>query len=158
MFRHGVSGLTINSAGNIPEAAADFLASAIGWALHKQTWVDRDATRLRGEAPNARPLVAGSVLSRLAHCHAIARIGTIAADHLSHVQRSFFTRAGIERVIHATRIGLQAIPDCSLLSLGLENALITISRRSFLAELYKNSNLHPIIPLVEMIYSRDSTV
>jgi hypothetical protein len=40
----------------------------------------------------------------------------------------------------------------------LENAFNTISRRNFLAELYKNLNLHPIIPLVEMIYSRDSTV
>jgi hypothetical protein len=48
--------------------------------------------------------------------------------------------------------------DCSLLSLDQENAFNTISRRSFLAELYKNPDLHPIIPLVEMIYSRDSTV
>jgi hypothetical protein len=40
----------------------------------------------------------------------------------------------------------------------MENALNTISRRSFLAELYKNPDLHPIFPLVEMIYSRDSTV
>jgi hypothetical protein len=39
------------SAGDIPETAADFLASATGWALQKQTWVDRDATRLRGETP-----------------------------------------------------------------------------------------------------------
>jgi hypothetical protein len=39
-----------------------------------------------------------------------------------------------------------------------ENAFNTISRRSFLAELYKNPDLHPIIPLVEMTYSRDSTV
>jgi hypothetical protein len=42
--------------------------------------------------------------------------------------------------------------------LGLGNAFNTISRRSFLAELYKNPDLRPIIPLVEMIYSRDSTV
>jgi hypothetical protein len=70
-------------AGNIPEAAADFLASATGWALHKQTGVDRDATRLRGEAPKLRPLGAGSVLSRLAHCHAIARIASVAADHMA---------------------------------------------------------------------------
>jgi hypothetical protein len=40
----------------------------------------------------------------------------------------------------------------------MENAFDTISRRSFLAELYNNPDLHPIIPLVEMIYSRDSTV
>jgi hypothetical protein len=38
------------------------------------------------------------------------------------------------------------------------NAFKTISRRSFLADLYKNPDLHPIIPLVEMIYSRDSNV
>jgi hypothetical protein len=44
-------------------------------------------------------------------------------------------------------------------SLDLENAFNTISRRSFLAELYKNHDLHPIIPLVEMMYSsRESTV
>ena len=142
------------SAGNIPEAAAEFLVSANGWALHKQTRVDRDATRHRGEACKVCPLAAGSVLSRLAHCHAIARIATVAADHLGHVHRSVFTKAGIERAIHTTRIGLQAIPDCNLLSLDLGNAFNTISRRSFLAELYKN----PDIPLVEMIYSRDSTV
>jgi hypothetical protein len=35
------------SDGNIPDAAAYFLASAIGWALHKETGVDRDATRLQ---------------------------------------------------------------------------------------------------------------
>jgi hypothetical protein len=145
------------SAGNIPEAAADFLASATGWALHKQTGVDRDATRLRGEAPKVRPLAAGSVLSRLAHCHAIARIAIVAANHLDYVQRSVFTKAGIERAIHTTRIGLQAILDCCLLSLDLENAFNTISRRSFLAELYKNHDLYPIFPLVEMICSRDST-
>ena len=59
------------SAGNIPDVAADFLASATGWDLHKHTGVDRDATRLRGEAPKVRPIVDGSVQSRLAHCHAI---------------------------------------------------------------------------------------
>jgi hypothetical protein len=42
--------------------------------------------------------------------------------------------------------------------LDLEKAFNTISRPSFLAELYKNPELHLIIPLVEMIYSRDSTV
>jgi hypothetical protein len=68
------------------------------------------------------------------------------------VQRSVFTKAGIERAIHTTRIGLQVVHDCNLLSLDLENAFNTISRRSFFAELYKNPNLHPIIPLVEMIY------
>jgi hypothetical protein len=40
----------------------------------------------------------------------------------------------------------------------MENAFNIISRRSFLAELYTNPDLHPNIPLVEMIYSRDSTV
>jgi hypothetical protein len=84
------------SAGNIPEAAADFLVSATGWALHKQTWVDRDATRLRGEAPKVRPLAASNVMSRLAHCHAIARIAIVAAGHLGYVQRTAFTKAGIE--------------------------------------------------------------
>jgi hypothetical protein len=97
-------------------------------------------------------------MSRLAHCHAIARIATVAADHQGHVQRSLFTKAGTERAIHTTRIGLQAIHDCNLLSLDLENAFNTIARQRFLAELYKNPDLHPIIPLVEMIYSRDSTV
>jgi hypothetical protein len=120
--------------------------------------VDRDATRLRGEAPKVRLLAAGSVLSRLAHCHAIARLASVAADHMGHEQRSVFTKDDIERAIHTTHIGLQAIPYCSLLSLDLKNTFNTISRRSFLAELYKNPNLHPIIPLIEMIYSRDSTV
>jgi hypothetical protein len=114
--------------------------------------------RLRGKAPKVRPLAAGNVLSRLAHCHAIARIATIAADHLGHVQRSILTKACIERAIYATPIGLQAILDCSFLSLDLENAFYTISRRSFIAELYKNPDLHPIIPFVERIYSWESTV
>jgi hypothetical protein len=140
------------SAGNIPEAAADFLASTTGWALQKQTGVDLDATRLRDEAPKVRPLTAGSVLSRLAHCHAIARITIVAPDHVGHVQRSVFTKDGIERAIHTTRIGLQVIFDCSLQSLDLENAFNTISRRSFLAKLYKSPDWHPIIPLVEMTY------
>jgi hypothetical protein len=83
---------------------------------------------------------------------------TFAADHLGHVQRSYFTKAGIQRAIHTTCIGLQVIHDCSLLRLDLENAFNTISRRSFFADLYKNPDLHPIIPLVEMIYRRDSTV
>jgi hypothetical protein len=77
---------------------------------------------------------------------------------MGHVQRSVFTKAGIKHAIHTTRTGLQTIPYCSLLSLDMENAFNTISRRSFLAELYKNPDLHPIIPLVDMIYSRDSTV
>jgi hypothetical protein len=82
----------------------------------------------------------------------------VAADHLGHVHRYVFTKIGIERAIHTTRIGLQTIPDCSPLCLDLENAFNTISRRSFLAELYNNHDLHPIIPLVEIVYSRDSTV
>jgi hypothetical protein len=77
---------------------------------------------------------------------------------LGHVQRSVFTKAGIERAIHTTRIGLQTILDCSLQSLDSENAFNTISGRSFLAKLYNNPDLRPIISLVEMIYSRDSTV
>jgi hypothetical protein len=40
----------------------------------------------------------------------------------------------------------------------MENVFNAISRRSFLAELHKHPDLHPIIPLVEMIYSRDSNV
>jgi hypothetical protein len=70
-------------------------------------------------------------------------------------------KVGIEHAIHTTPIGLQTILHCSLLSLDMENAINTISRRSFLAELYKNPelpDLHPIITLVEMICSRDSTV
>jgi hypothetical protein len=74
---------------------------------------------------------------------------------LGHVLRAVYTKASIERARHTTRIGSQTIPDCSLLSLDPFN---TISRRIFLAELYKNPDLHPIIPLVEMIHSRDSTV
>jgi hypothetical protein len=97
-------------------------------------------------------------MSRLAHCHAIARIATFAADHLGHVQRSVFTKIGIERAIHTTRIGLKTILYCSLMSLDLENTFNTISGRRFFAELYNNPDLHTIIPLVEMIYSRDSTV
>jgi hypothetical protein len=89
---------------NIPDATADFLASAPGWALHKQTSVDRDATRLRGEAPRVRPLAASIVLSRLAHCHDIPRIATVAADHMGHVHRSVFTKAHIKRAMHTTPI------------------------------------------------------
>jgi hypothetical protein len=125
------------SAGKIPEVTADFLATATGWAPHKQTWVDRDATRLRGEAPKVRPLVDGNVMSRVDHYHAIARIAIVAADHMGHVQKSAFTKASIERAIPPTRIGLHTILDCIDLSLDLENAFNTNSRRSFLAELYK---------------------
>jgi hypothetical protein len=77
---------------------------------------------------------------------------------MGHVRRSVFTKVGVERAIHTTRIGLQKIRDYNLQSLDLKDPFNTISRRSFLAELYKNSDLHPIIPLLEMIYSRDSTV
>jgi hypothetical protein len=150
------------SAGNIPEAAAAFVATATWWALHKQTRVDRDATRLGGEAHEVPPLAAGSVMSRLVHCYAIVRIETFAADHMGnkslYIQRSVFTEAGIKRAIHTTRIGQQAIHDGNRLSLDRENAFNTISRRRFLAQLYKNPDLHPIIPLVEMIHSRGSTV
>jgi hypothetical protein len=123
-----------------------------------QTCVDRDATRLRVDAPKDRPLAAGNVLSRLAQCHAIARIAIVATDHMGYVQRSVFTKEYIERAIHTTHIGLQTIPSCTLLSLDLENTFSTISRRSFLAELYNNPDLHHVIPLVEMMYSRDSIV
>jgi hypothetical protein len=43
------------------------------------------------------------------------------------------------------------------INLDLENAFNTISRRSFFEELYKNPDLHPIVLLVEMIYSRDDS-
>jgi hypothetical protein len=91
-------------------------------------------------------------------------MATVAADHLGHVKRSVLTKDGIERAIHIvsaivfTRIGLQTTPYCNLRSLGLENASNTISRRCYLAKLYKIPEVHPFIPLVEMIYSRDSTV
>jgi hypothetical protein len=45
-----------------------------------------------------------------------------------------------------------------LLNLDLENAFNTNFRRSFLAELYKNPDIRPMIPLVEMIYPRYSTM
>jgi hypothetical protein len=110
------------SAENIPDDAADFLASATGWALHqKQTRVDRDATCLWGHAPKVWPLDVGSVLSGLAHCHA-----NVAGDHVGHVhQRQIFSKDDIERAIHITRVGLQTISVCSLLSLDQENAFNT---------------------------------
>jgi hypothetical protein len=70
MFRHGVSGLAATRR-KYSRCYANFHASATGWVLHKQTSVDRDATRNWGEAPKNRPLAAGNVLSRLAHYHAI---------------------------------------------------------------------------------------
>jgi hypothetical protein len=146
------------SGGNLLDTAVDFLTSATWWALHKESGVNRDATRLRVEAPKARSLVDGSVLSRLARYHATERIEIVAAELLGHVQRSVFTEAGIERATHANCIGLQTIRDCNLRSLDLENALNTISSRSFLPELYLNPALHPSIPLVEMIHSWDFTV
>jgi hypothetical protein len=74
------------------------------------------------------------------------------------VQRYVFIKGGFERAIHITRIGLMAIPFCSLQSLDMENAFNTISRRRFFAELHKNPDLPRIIPLVEMICSRDCIV
>jgi hypothetical protein len=119
------------------------------WALDKHTGVDRDATRLRDKAPKVRPLIDDSVLiTRLAHYHAIARISYVAADHTGSVQRSVITKARIERAKNTTRIGLQTIQDCSLLSLDVETPSNTISRQSFRSELYKSHDLHPIIPLV----------
>jgi hypothetical protein len=141
----------------MPDAAAYFLASAIKWALHKETRVDRGATRLHGESPKVQPLASGRVLSRLSDCHAIARIAALVADHMGHVERFVFTKAGIERVT-TTCIGLHTMLDCNLRILDLENTFNTISRRAFLAELCKNPDLHPTIPLVEMIHSRDYAV
>jgi hypothetical protein len=124
------------STGNLPDAAADFLASATGWALHKESGVDRDANRFRSEALKVRLLAAGSVFSRFAQCHAITRMATIAADQMGHVQRSVFTKARIKRAIPTTRKGLHTTHDCSLLSLDMGNSRNTISRQRFLAELY----------------------
>jgi hypothetical protein len=45
-----------------------------------------------------------------------------------------------------------------LLSLDVKHALSTISRRSFVAEMYMNHDSNPIIPQAEMTYSRDSNV
>jgi hypothetical protein len=69
-----------------------------------------------------------------------------------------FTKVSIEIAVDTTHIGIQTLPDCSLLSLDLENAFSTISRLSFLAEINKYHARHPVIPLVEIIYSRDSIV
>jgi hypothetical protein len=55
-------------------------------------------------------------------------------------------------------MGLQTIPDCSRLSLDLVKRLQHHFRRSFLAELCKNPDSHPVIPFVEMIHSRDCGV
>jgi hypothetical protein len=41
---------------------------------------------------------------------------------LAHVQRSVFTKAGIERAIHTTCNGLQTISDCVLLSMDMETS------------------------------------
>jgi hypothetical protein len=60
--------------------------------------------------------------------------------HLGPVQRFVFTKAGIERLMHTTRIGLQALSDC----LDLENTFNSIFRRSFLTELFICEALHPL--------------
>jgi hypothetical protein len=65
---------------------------------------------------------------------------------MGHVQCSVFKKAGIERAISIARTGLQSILVRSLL--GLEKCVNTISRRRFLVELYKNHDIHNIIPLV----------
>jgi hypothetical protein len=36
-------------AGDLPDGAVEFRASATGWALHKQAGVEIDITRLRGD-------------------------------------------------------------------------------------------------------------
>jgi hypothetical protein len=75
------------SAGDFTGDAADFMASATGWALHKQAGVEMDITRLRGDPHKVRPLATCSTLSRLAHSHAIARVADAAAAHLGLVRR-----------------------------------------------------------------------
>jgi hypothetical protein len=154
MLRHDVSGLAATRFETFPMLRQTFWRVRPGghFSFHKQTCVECDATRRRNEAPKVQPLAASSAVLRLADCHAIARIAFVAADHVGHVQRSVFIKVGIERAIYITRIDLQIVLDCSLLSLDLENAFDTISRRSFLAELYKSPDLHL------MTYSRDSTL
>jgi hypothetical protein len=92
--------------------------------------------RMPVDLPKVRPLAACCVMSWPAHIHTVDRNVDSAAAPLSHVQRYVFTKAGIERaMIHITRIELQALRECILLSLDMENAFNTIFRRSFLAEL-----------------------
>jgi hypothetical protein len=99
------------SAGDLPDVAANFLASATAWALHEQARVDMDIIRLRGDPPKVYSLATDKVLSRVAHCHAIARVADAHAAHLGHVHRCVFIEAIIERAIHTTRNGLHALPD-----------------------------------------------
>jgi hypothetical protein len=131
------------------------LARAIGWALHKQSGVHRDATHLRGdEAPKVRPLAVGSVMSLLDHCHANADNDCCDRPPRPCSTFGFHKSWYRARAIHATRICLQIIHYCSLLSLFLKIALNTLSRRSLLAEMCTNPDMHPIIPLAKMVYPR----
>jgi hypothetical protein len=107
------------SAGDLPYGAPDFLASVTIWA-HTQTGINKGMTRLCGDPPKVRTLATCNVLPRWTHYHAIERAADASAAHLGHVQRSVFTKAGIERAIRTTGIGLQALPNCSLLILDLE--------------------------------------
>jgi hypothetical protein len=130
------------SAGGKFDVVHDFLASATGWALHKQVGVGMDVTRVRGEPVEVRPLAADNVLLLVLNGRAIAWVGEATVTHLGYAQCYVFTKAGIESALHNTRVILHAIPECRLLRVDWETALNIVSRRIYLAELYMYPSLH----------------
>jgi hypothetical protein len=89
----------------------------------------------RGDVSKGRALGVSNVFSPMTNRHAIARISDAYVEHLGNVQRSLFTKVGIEKVVPTICIVLQALSDCSQLSFDVENTLYTVFRRRFLTEL-----------------------
>jgi hypothetical protein len=110
------------------------MVSGTSGALHNQTGVDRDITRMRGEPSKVLPLADGIAISRLAHCHAIARTS---GGRGSCALGACTMRCCQKAAIHISiRIGLQALPDRNLLILHRDDTFNTIFHRSsFLAKL-----------------------
>jgi hypothetical protein len=89
----------------------------------------------------------------MAHYHAIARIADASVDHLmGTLERDILSKADVEGATLTIRVGFHVLPNGNMFSADLENAFYTVSRLSFLAELYIYPALHPIILVASIIY------
>ena len=141
---------------DVPESVASILSSStLTVLLKKDAETMEQMMRDKGPAyvQPSRPLGMGCVLAKLANSCVMRHLRGFVADIVGPGQFAVDARGGCEQVQLALQVLMENDPDAALFSVDVVNAFNDIEPPALLAALLARPELHPLLPLYDMLYT-----
>ena len=143
---------------DVPGPIAAILSSAtLTVLLKKDEEAMEDMRRRQGDAyvQPSRPLGMGCVLAKLANSCVMRHLRDFVADIVGPEQFAVNARGGCEMIQLALQVLMENDPSAALFSVDAVNAFNAIERPALRAALLARPELHPLLPLYDMLYTNN---